>query len=131
MALPTAALFPAALAAHLAAPTICPMTPGAAAWATLATADPELLKFTADPAGGLSMYDPTRPTVRSVAISSGEKNACSLAVPICLSLALNRSCFHGCHLLKPSQISEINFSPSGRNSPFGEKIGRASCRERV
>ena len=34
MALPTAALFPAALAAHLAAPTICPMTPGAAAWAT-------------------------------------------------------------------------------------------------
>jgi hypothetical protein len=61
MALPTAALFPAALAAHLAAPTICPRMPGAAAWATLATADPELLKFTADPAGGLSMYAPTRP----------------------------------------------------------------------
>ena len=70
MAFPTAALFPAALAAHRAPPTICPRMPGAAACATLATADPELLKFTADPAGGLSMYAPTRPAVRSVAISS-------------------------------------------------------------
>ena len=41
--------------------------------------------------------------VRIVAISSGVKNACNLAAPICLILALNRSCENG--------LSPATFSP--------------------
>ena len=78
----------------------------------------QCLKLTADPAGGDSMYAPTLPTVRSVLISSGVKNACKRAVPIWRMRALNRSCENG--------LSPDTFSPEScsrrRSAPICERL---------
>ena len=71
-------------AALRAAPTTERIMPGIGiVLKKFATALPVPEKLTEDPAGGDSMYAPTLPTVRSVLISSGVKNACKRRVPIC------------------------------------------------